>query len=105
MAIVEVTVIPIGTGTTSLSNYVADLHRLLADAPESIRFEMTSMSTIIEGELGDLLQVIRRLHEAPFAHGAGRVSTSIKIDDRRDKVASMEQKLRSVREKLDGRLL
>ncbi|CAG7648815.1 hypothetical protein PAESOLCIP111_05706 [Paenibacillus solanacearum] len=103
MAIVEVTVIPIGTATTSLSGYVADLHRLLEEAPEAIRFEMTSMSTIIEGELADLLQVIHRLHEAPFHQGASRVSTSVKIDDRRDKTASMEQKLRSVQEKLDNR--
>ncbi|PUA40467.1 hypothetical protein C8Z91_04205 [Paenibacillus elgii] len=102
MAIVEVTVIPIGTATTSLSGYVADLHRLLEQAPEPIQFQMTPMSTIIEGELQDLFQVLRRLHEAPFQHGAQRVSTSIKIDDRRDKNASMEQKLRSVRDKLQS---
>ncbi|MBU7317671.1 MTH1187 family thiamine-binding protein [Paenibacillus oleatilyticus] len=102
MAIVEVTVIPIGTETTSLSGYVADLHRLLEQAPEPIQFQMTPMSTIIEGELQDLFQVLRRLHEAPFQHGAQRVSTSIKIDDRRDKNASMEQKLRSVRDKLQS---
>ncbi|GLI09363.1 UPF0045 protein YqgV [Paenibacillus tyrfis] len=102
MAIVEVTVIPIGTETTSLSRYVADLHRLLEQAPEPIQFQMTPMSTIIEGELQDLFQVLRRLHEAPFQHGAQRVSTSIKIDDRRDKITSMEQKLRSVRDKLQS---
>lgn len=102
MAIIEVTVIPIGTETTSLSGYVADLHRLLEQAPEPIQFQMTPMSTIIEGELQDLFQVLRRLHEAPFQHGAQRVSTSIKIDDRRDKNASMEQKLRSVRDKLQS---
>ncbi|MCP1310047.1 MTH1187 family thiamine-binding protein [Paenibacillus tyrfis] len=102
MAIAEVTVIPIGTETTSLSGYVADLHRLLEQAPEPIQFQMTPMSTIIEGELQDLFQVLRRLHEAPFQHGAQRVSTSIKIDDRRDKNASMEQKLRSVRDKLQS---
>ncbi|NEN84481.1 MTH1187 family thiamine-binding protein [Paenibacillus elgii] len=102
MAIVEVTVIPIGTATTSLSGYVADLHRLLEQAPEPIQFQMTPMSTIIEGELQDLFQVLQRLHEAPFQHGAQRVSTSIKIDDRRDKNASMEQKLRSVRDKLQS---
>ncbi|MCZ8513896.1 MTH1187 family thiamine-binding protein [Paenibacillus filicis] len=102
MAIIEVTVIPIGTATTSLSAYVADLHRMLESAEEPIRFEMTSMSTIIEGDLEDLMNVVRRLHEVPFIHGAHRVSTSIKIDDRRDKAASMEQKLRSVQEKLKG---
>lgn len=100
MAIIEITVIPIGTASTSLSSYVADLHRLLEEAPETIQFQMTPMSTIIEGELDELLSVVRRLHEAPFLRGANRVSTSIKIDDRRDKAASMAQKLRSVEEKL-----
>jgi uncharacterized protein (TIGR00106 family) len=57
------------------------------------------MSTIIEGELDVLLDVIRRMHEVPFENGAMRVSTSITIDDRRDKEGTMEQKLRSVEEK------
>ncbi|GAA4864233.1 MTH1187 family thiamine-binding protein [Paenibacillus vulneris] len=100
MAIVELTIIPIGTATTSLSQYVADIQKVLEQANEPIHYEMTSMSTIIEGELDDLMTVIRRLHEVPFGHGAERVSTSIKIDDRRDKKASMEQKLKSVAEKM-----
>jgi uncharacterized protein (TIGR00106 family) len=58
------------------------------------------MGTIIEGELNDILRVIRQMHEAPFAAGAARVSTLIKIDDRRDKAHSMIGKVRSVREKL-----
>ena len=100
MAIVEVTIIPIGTQTTSLSSYVADLVKELENAPESIKYELTAMSTIIEGNLEDLFKVIRRLHEVPFLNGAARVSTSIKIDDRRDIVASIAQKMKSVADKL-----
>ncbi len=100
MAIVEITVVPIGTATTSLSGYVADLVKELESAKGSIKYELTSMSTIIEGSLDDVFAVIRRLHEVPFANGAARVSTSIKIDDRRDKSSSMEQKLKSVSDKL-----
>ncbi|WP_248929498.1 MTH1187 family thiamine-binding protein [Paenibacillus hamazuiensis] len=102
MAIAEVTVIPIGTETTSLSAYVARLHKVLEQeqAAGGIRFQLTPMSTIIEGELDELFRVIRLVHEVPFEQGASRVSTSIKIDDRRDKPASMEQKLRSVAEKI-----
>jgi len=48
MAIAEVTVIPIGTGSTSLSAYVAELHRVL-EKQTGITFTLTSMSTIIEG--------------------------------------------------------
>ena len=40
------------------------------------------------------------MHEAPFAEGARRVSTLIKIDDRRDKEQTLEGKVRSVTEKL-----
>lgn len=39
------------------------------------------------------------MHEVLFDNGAMRVSTSITIDDRRDKKGTMEQKLQSVDEK------
>ena len=59
------------------------------------------MSTIIEGELNMIWRAIEALHEAPFLSGA-RVSTSVKIDDRRDQVSSSKQKIQSVQEKLGG---
>lgn len=99
MAIAEVTIIPIGTASTSLSSYVADLQRVL-EQQNNIQYTLTSMSTIIEGSLDDIFIAIRAIHEAPFQTDAQRVSTSIKIDDRRDKASSSAQKLRSVQEKL-----
>jgi len=60
------------------------------------------MGTIIEGDIDAILPVLRRMHELPFAQGAVRVSTLIKIDDRRDKTSSIEGKVRSVMEKLEG---
>ncbi|MGG1518807.1 MTH1187 family thiamine-binding protein [Paenibacillus oryzisoli] len=99
MAIAEITIIPIGTQSTSLSSYVADLHKEL-ERHTDIAFQMTPMSTILEGPLDRLLEVIRTVHEVPFTNGAERVSTSIKIDDRRDKDASMQQKMDSVARKL-----
>ncbi|WP_219837333.1 MTH1187 family thiamine-binding protein [Paenibacillus sp. R14(2021)] len=100
MAIVQVTIVPLGTGSTSVSAYVAAVVGVLEQAKEAIHYELTSMSTIIEGELDDVLAVVRRMHEVPFQQGAMRVSTSMTIDDRRDVRGSMEQKLRSVEEKL-----
>ncbi|GGN99795.1 MTH1187 family thiamine-binding protein [Saccharibacillus kuerlensis] len=99
MAIAEVTIIPIGTGTTSLSAYVANMQRKL-ETLEGIQYELTSMSTIIEGPLDRILEAVQALHEHTFESGAQRVSTSIKIDDRRDKEGSSIQKLASVRAKL-----
>jgi uncharacterized protein (TIGR00106 family) len=99
MAIAEITIIPIGTESTSLSRYVADIQREL-ETHTGILFEMTSMSTIIEGPLERLFEVIRAVHEIPFNQGAQRVSTSIKIDDRRDKESSIAQKMKSVADNL-----
>lgn len=99
MAIVQVTVVPIGTATTSLSGYVAALQQVLDQSEEPIHYELTPMSTIIEGDLDVLLRVVKELHEKPFEQGALRVSTSITIDDRRDKAGTMAQKLESVKKR------
>jgi len=100
MAIAEVSILPVGTGTTSLSPWVADLHRLLAAAPEAIHYELTGMSTLIEAEPAALFAVLARLHEAPFGAGAARVYTVIKIDDRRDKASTLASKVEAVRHQL-----
>ena len=99
MAIVEVTIVPMGTATTSLSRYVADCHKVLM-AAEDLKYELNPMGTVIEGQLPRILEVIRQMHEVPFAAGAGRVSTLIRIDDRRDIKSSMAAKIQAVKEKL-----
>ncbi|KKK33199.1 hypothetical protein WQ57_25045 [Mesobacillus campisalis] len=98
MAIADVTVIPIGTETPSVSAYVAEIQKLLADFEEQgkIRFQLTPMNTIIEGELPVLFQVIQAIHEAPFSKGIQRVATNIRIDDRRDVSRKMEDKVAKV---------
>ncbi|KPL58555.1 MTH1187 family thiamine-binding protein [Rossellomorea vietnamensis] len=103
MAIVDVTVIPIGTESPSVSSYVADLHRILKGYEEEgkIRFQLTPMNTIIEGDLPVLFQVIQDIHESPFQQGIQRVATNIRIDDRRDKQTTMEGKLSSVQRQLE----
>ncbi|MFC5406377.1 MTH1187 family thiamine-binding protein [Cohnella soli] len=100
MAIVQLTIVPLGTGTPSVGEYVASVHRVLEQASDRVKFQLTPMSTIIEGELDELLALVRRMHEVPFEHGALRVSTTLTIDDRRDKVGTMEQKMLSVESKL-----
>jgi uncharacterized protein (TIGR00106 family) len=99
MAIVEVTIAPLGTGTPSLSRYVAACHKVLEQAVD-LKYQLTPMATIIEGDLDNILEVIRRMQEVPFAAGAQRVLTTIRIDDRRDKQATMAGKIKSVTDKL-----
>lgn len=102
MAIVDVTVIPIGTETPSVSSYVADIQRILKNYEEQgkIRYQLTPMNTLIEGELPVLFEVVQAIHEAPFSKGIQRVATNIRIDDRRDVKRKMEDKVNRVNELL-----
>ncbi|MDH5806958.1 MAG: MTH1187 family thiamine-binding protein [Candidatus Methanomethylicaceae archaeon] len=98
MIIVEFAVIPLGTGSTSLSDYVAEVCKEVKNS--GVRYTITPMGTIIEGEdLKELFEVIKRAHEAAIKVGAKRVVTVIKIDDRRDKPRKMEDKVEVLKKK------
>lgn len=99
MAIADVTIIPVGTNGPSVSEYVAEIHQVLDHYKDKVRVQLTPMSTLIEGELRDVFEVIQVIHEVPFQKGAARVATNIRIDDRRDKKVSMQDKVRAVEAK------
>ena len=98
MAIVAVSITPIGEGT-SVGALVTEALRVLRAEP-GVRFELGPMFTTLEGDLDEVFAVVRRMQEAVFAAGALRVSTVLKIDDRRDREAGMRDKVRSVEERL-----
>ncbi len=99
MAIMEISVVPIGTPTTSLSQYVAGAVRILKSEPD-IKYELTAMGTIVEGDLERLLPLASQMHRSAFDAGAKRVVTVVKIDERRDKPSSISSKIESVKQKL-----
>ena len=99
MAIVEVSIIPLGTETPSVSQYVARTVQVL-QAEKDIKYELTAMGTIIEGDLAHLLALVRKMHEAVFDAGVTRVVTTVKIDDRRDKLSSLSSKVESLKREL-----
>jgi len=99
MALVEVSIVPLGTETPSVSQYVARAVGVL-QSEKDIKYELTAMGTIIEGDLEHLLTLVRKMHEAVFDAGITRVVTTIKIDDRRDKISGMSSKIESVKREL-----
>lgn len=98
MAIAEVSVVPIGTTKTGVSEYIAGAVSILKES--GLKYKLTPMGTILEGDIKDVLAVIEKMHETPFNKNAERVYTTIKIDDRRDIKAEMDNKVKSVMEKL-----
>jgi uncharacterized protein (TIGR00106 family) len=99
MAIAEVSVVPLGTKTPSVSQYVARAVKVL-EREKDIKYEITAMGTIIEGDLDKILVAIRKMHEGIFGEGVSRVLTTVQIDDRRDKAQGMKEKVASVKKKL-----
>ncbi|MDY4127977.1 MAG: MTH1187 family thiamine-binding protein [Peptostreptococcus porci] len=99
MAIVELTVCPLGTGTTSASKYVAGAHEILS-SQSSVKYMLNPMGTVMEGNIDEIFSLIRKIQEDVFDKGVDRVYSIIKVDDRRDKISTMEQKLNSVNSKL-----
>ena len=99
MALVEVSIVPLGTETPSVSQYIARAVEVL-QGEKDIKYELTAMGTIIEGDLDQLLSLARKMHEAVFDAGVMRAVTIIEIDDRRDKPSSISSKVESVKKKL-----
>ena len=99
MAIIQVSIVPLGTKTTSISSYVARALKVL-QKQKSVKYRLTPMGTVLEGDLDKIIALIRKMHESAFENGVQRVVTIVNIDDRRDKKATMESKIRSVDDKL-----
>ena len=94
MIIAQLSIAPVGKGT-SLSTYVKKVIEILEN--EDIKYQINPMSTVIETEdLTTLFTVVQKAHNAVLQAGAQRVITELKIDDRLDKNASMNSKLKSL---------
>ena len=98
MAIVAVSISPVGAGA-SVSAHVAAALAVVRDQ-DRVRWRLDPMFTTLEGDVGEIFALIQRMQEAVFAAGAVRVGTVIKMDERRDRDVRMEEKVRAVEERL-----
>ncbi len=98
MAIMEISVVPVGTAETSVSKYVAAMVKIAGKS--GLKYELCPMGTVIEGNTDSLFSLANKMHKSIFDSGVKRAVTTIKIDDRRDKKAGMRQKKKSVEDKL-----
>jgi uncharacterized protein (TIGR00106 family) len=100
MATADLTVIALGRPGTSASEYIAEIQRRLA-AQDRVRFSLHAMGTSLEGTTADILAIVGELHEVPFDLGVMRVYTVLKLDDRRDREQTLDDKVQSVRKLLE----
>lgn len=95
--LVDLCIVPIGVGV-SLSPYIAACEKVLTEA--GLKTSLHSYGTNIEGEWDAVFAAIRCCHEVVHTMGAPRITTTIKLGTRTDREQTMEDKVRSVQEKL-----
>lgn len=96
--IMDLCVVPIGVGV-SLSEYIIECERVLKAA--GLKTELHPYGTVIEGEWDDVFAAVKACHEAVHAKGAPRITTTIKVGTRVDREQTMEEKVASVKDRLE----
>ncbi len=95
MLTAEVSFIPLGTESTSLSEYLKPAIEAMRDTEAKVH--PRAMATELEVEdLETLFLAVKKGQDAIIKKGVRRVIVTLKIDIRTDKEASLEGKLKSV---------
>ena len=93
--IAQLSVFPVGEGT-SLGRFVRKGVAVIEES--GYTYEIGGMSTTVEvPDLDALFKLIKDIHAAHIEEGASRVVIDLKVDDRRDKKATIESKRTSVK--------
>ena len=95
--IADLCIVPVGVGV-SLSNYIAACEKILAR--RNLKIQLHAYGTNIEGEWDEVMDAIRECHRTVHELGAPRISTTLKLGTRVDRDQTMEEKVKSVQEKL-----
>ncbi len=92
--IAQLSVYPLGEGT-SVSRFVKKGVAVIKNS--GYTYEIGGMSTAVETPgLDELFDLIKKVHAAQAEEGAERIIIDLKVDDRRDKNASINSKRESV---------
>jgi uncharacterized protein (TIGR00106 family) len=94
--IVDLCVVPLGVGL-SVSQYIVACEKILKDA--GLKTNLHAYGTNIEGDWETVFSAIKQCHETVHAMGAPRITTTIKLGSRTDRMQTIEDKIRSVEEK------
>ncbi|MCG8639475.1 MAG: MTH1187 family thiamine-binding protein [Desulfobacterales bacterium] len=94
---IDLCVVPLGVGV-SVSDYVAQCHRIIDEA--GLESQLHAYGTNIEGEWDAVFDAVKKCHEQIHGMGAPRITTTIKLGTRTDRIQSMADKVESVTDKL-----
>lgn len=94
MILAQLSMYPVGEGV-SLGRYVKKGVKIIEES--GYTYQVGGLSTAIEvPDLQDLFDLVAKIRQAQFDEGAQRVLIELKVDDRRDKDATLTSKIDSV---------
>ena len=96
---IVVLIAPIGVGV-SVSKYVAECQKIFKQA--GLKVILHSYGTNIEGDWDEVFSAIKKCHQVLHKMGAPRISSDVRFGTRTDREQSMEDKIKSVEDKLSG---
>ncbi|PMC37933.1 hypothetical protein CJ195_10060 [Bacillus sp. UMB0899] len=99
MPLLEISIIPIGTDSTSFSSEVSNVVKKIED--KGLTYKLTPTSTVIEGEIDQLWDIAKDMHEEALSAGPDRIVTNVSIDHRTDKQMDMKHQVNTVKKDLE----
>jgi uncharacterized protein (TIGR00106 family) len=98
--IADIMIAPIGVGV-SVSKYIAECQKIFKQA--GLKVILHSYGTNIEGEWDEVFSAIKKCHQVVHEMGVPRISSNMRFGTRTDREQSMEDKIKSVEDKLSGK--
>ena len=94
MIISQLSIVPIGMDV-SVSTHVKKVIGIIKK--HDVKSETNAMATVIETkDIETLFKIVQDAHMSMINSGAQRVITELKIDDRRDKNATINSKVKAI---------
>lgn len=91
MPLLEISVVPVGSNSASFSSNVSKAIELIKG--RGLNYQLTPTATVIEGNIHQLMDLAKDIHQNEISNGTKRVITNISIDDRVDKPLSLTQQV------------
>jgi uncharacterized protein (TIGR00106 family) len=101
VVVAEISLVPLTKGKVSMSDEIAVAFMAIKET-EGLKVTLTGMGTQVESpNLKTILNAVEAAHEAVKKVGVSRIISTIRIDQRLDKMHTLEDRVRVVTRKLD----
>jgi uncharacterized protein (TIGR00106 family) len=101
VVIAEISLVPLTKGKLSMSDEIAGAFEAIKKT-KGLKVTLTGMGTQVESpNLKTILDAVEAAHEAVTKVGASRIISTVRIDQRLDKMHTLEDRVKVVKRKLD----